>query len=794
MLNEEIRKNKTLELSGIASFEWDKKCGCFSLDSAFLQLLEIKSARKCMSLESFENLIYPDDRAKFLQQLDFLHNCASNINFRENFYEAEIRFMNESKKCVWLKLRGQFCTNGDDTEPQIFLCTATNITKLKEIEQEILCEYNLLTTGPTVVFKLRAEEGWPADYVSANIKKEFGYRPEEFTENRISVFDIIHPDDADRVRNDVSEYVKAEIPFFEQEYRIRSKNGEYRNIYDYTAVLRDSSMNITHFLGYVIDITHQKKIEEKLSRQSDEWLDAFCDFSKMGAGSISNIVKFFVDKVAKISDSEFVLTVEMIGEAPFISILNAGNFSFYPIPPEECQRIIDQVKPLKIVFETSEEYINNFRYEFKTDDPKLAPFFFNVSNLMAIPVLEDGKTHQVVLIGERKHPYNHNDSIKIPQLANAIRKLGWIMINYESWKKSQEMYHSAPVAFIYWDLSRRIIDWSKKAETVFGWTREEAVGKDLVELLVPEHVKENLKNIADSIRGGKLIEHEINENVTKSGKIIICEWNNSVLSDNSGNPSSFLSLAHDITEKIQMEKQLQEQMKEIKKINVNMEAANKELEAFSYSVSHDLRAPLRSLDGFSQALLEDYFDKLDEGAKDYLKRIRNASTRMGSLIEGLLQLSRITRSPISSVKTDLGIIAEETFSEIKNTIPGRAINFDAQKNVFAKCDENLIRALLQNLIGNAIKFTSKKDPAIIQFGTFQKDGKTVFFVKDNGAGFDMKYYGKLFGAFQRLHGVQDFEGTGIGLATVKRIINRHGGEIWGEARENEGATFYFTLD
>lgn len=232
---------------------------------------------------------------------------------------------------------------------------------------------------------------------------------------------------------------------------------------------------------------------------------------------------------------------------------------------------------------------------------------------------------------------------------------------------------------------------------------------------------------------------------------------------------------------------------QLKKQNVDLANANRELEAFSYSVSHDLRAPLRSVDGFSQALLEDYGEKMDEEAKNHLNRIRAAVQRMGKLIDDLLNLSRITRSQIKPAPVDLSQIVFELGHELKIEEPDRNVDFHIQDHVEAVADPALIRVVLQNLISNSWKYTSKHESANIDFGVTKKDGRDVFYVRDDGAGFDMSYAKKLFGAFQRLHTNQEFPGTGVGLATVQRIIHRHGGSIWAESALEKGTTFYFTL-
>jgi light-regulated signal transduction histidine kinase (bacteriophytochrome) len=224
-----------------------------------------------------------------------------------------------------------------------------------------------------------------------------------------------------------------------------------------------------------------------------------------------------------------------------------------------------------------------------------------------------------------------------------------------------------------------------------------------------------------------------------------------------------------------------------------LEAANKELESFSYSVSHDLRAPLRSIDGFSQALFEDYGDKLDAQGRSDLQRVRAATQRMAQLIDDMLNLSRVSRGEMRREMVDLSSMVRNIAEELKAAEPDRKVDVAIADGIQAEGDVRLLRVLVENLLSNAWKFTGKHPTAKIEFGISQNNGKPVYFVRDDGAGFDMAYAGKLFGAFQRLHSMSEFNGTGVGLATVQRIVNRHGGKIWAEGTVDQGATFYFTL-
>lgn len=224
-----------------------------------------------------------------------------------------------------------------------------------------------------------------------------------------------------------------------------------------------------------------------------------------------------------------------------------------------------------------------------------------------------------------------------------------------------------------------------------------------------------------------------------------------------------------------------------------VEAVQRELETFSYSISHDLQAPLRHIDGFSRALLDDYSEVLDQQAQEYLSRISQAAGKMSRLINAMQQLARVARSELSRQPVNLSVTAQVISLELKHGAPQRQVDFRIQEGVSADADPRLARQLMDILIGNAWKFSSKSESVFIQFGVEQVNGEKVYFVRDNGAGFDMAYADKLFSIFHRLHRADEFEGIGIGLAIAQRIVARHGGRLWAESAPGRGATFYFTL-
>jgi PAS domain S-box-containing protein len=288
------------------------------------------------------------------------------------------------------------------------------------------------------------------------------------------------------------------------------------------------------------------------------------------------------------------------------------------------------------------------------------------------------------------------------------------------------------------------------------------------------------------------------ELVRPDGTLRSVEASASLIKDTHGSILGFRGTMRDITERKQAEEEIQrlnvELEQRVAQRTAQLEAANKELEAFSYSVSHDLRAPLRGIDGWSLALLEDYSSQLDGQAKTYLERVRSETQRMGQLIDDLLQLSRLTSTEMMIDRVDLSAMAGTIADQLQKEQPERQVEFVLQPGLNANGDAQLLEIALTNLLDNAFKFTGKTPQARIEFGQTEVEGHRAFFVRDNGAGFDMALAKKLFGAFQRMHKASDFPGTGVGLTTVQRIVHRHGGRIWAQAVVDQGATFYFTLE
>ncbi len=375
---------------------------------------------------------------------------------------------------------------------------------------------------------------------------------------------------------------------------------------------------------------------------------------------------------------------------------------------------------------------------------------------------------------------NFSDITRLSQAEQKTRRLATVVMDSND-------------AVLLFDLDGKILTWNRGAQDMYGWGEAEALRMTIRDIVPPDKVAETT-DIFRRLSAGERVPSCESQRIAKNGRILDIWLTATLVLGEAGKiVEAFATTERDVTEIKKAAQHMLALNEQLKRRVAELDNVNKELEAFTYSVSHDLRAPLNWISGFSQLLFEQYAERFDTQGRDYLTRIKNGSNRMIQLIEDLLRLSHISRQDIRFVDYDLSSLATDVVKSFRDAAPARNVKVVIAEGLHATVDPNLMRMALTNLFDNAWKFTSKIENAHIEFGSAEKDEKTVYFVKDNGAGFDPSYVEKMFLPFHRLHSEKEFEGMGIGLAIVERIIRRHEGKVWAEGEVDKGATIYFTL-
>ncbi|HEY9634283.1 MAG TPA: PAS domain S-box protein [Coleofasciculaceae cyanobacterium] len=634
-----------------------------------------------------------------------------------------------------------------------------------------------------------------------------GYTQQELLERRFQ--DITYLDDLDSDLEQVHRMLAGEIQTYSIEKRYIHKVGFYVWINLTGSIVRNFFGEPEYFIAIVEDISDRKQIAEEI-----------------------RLLQTIIQAISEAADFDAALEVALcnvceatgwdFGEAwiphPHQQTLklssawysNTESLNKFRRNSEELTLALDAGIPGRVWASKRPEWIQ---------DVSLQPESVFLRNQMAlevgltaalgVPIIADvseatSQASQVLAVFIFFRFESCQEDKRLVELVSSIaNQLGLVIQRkyaeealQKSYNLLQSVIEGTPDAVFVKDLHGRYMMLNSAVASVQGRSKSEILGRDDLELFGHETALPIMENDRRIMTTGKT---EILEEAVLIGDTLQTYLSTkSVWRDAQGNVIGLIVIARDITDRKRAEQQIRELNENLERRVVErtaeLAAANKELEAFSYSVSHDLRAPLRGIDGFSRTLLERYGDKLDEKGKHYLQRIRAGTQRMGELIDDLLKLSRVTRSEMRRTQVDLSTMAQHIAMELQRTQPERQVEWAIAPGLVADGDAQLLRVALENLINNAWKFTSSKVKSRIEFNVILKgDAKLAFFVHDNGAGFDMAYANKLFKAFQRLHSTTEFPGTGIGLATVQRIIHRHGGRVWAEGAVEQGATFYFTL-
>ncbi len=634
------------------------------------------------------------------------------------------------------------------------------ITRMrKEFVERFDLYRSLLEQGNQVV--LQVDERRNFIYTNPAIREILGYDEDEL-QNLDDLEAKVHHSDIDRFYQirDVYEADERDHDPFKKQLRIRRKDGSWRW---FQMILTDkrSFEHIESRLLLVRDVHDETIVFEQL-RESQRRFEHLFQEAPVGYHSLGSDFR-----IIDINKAELELLgykrEEVVGKMTWADLIATED---HPTFERQKKDLLEKGR---------------------------------ADNLKYTIVRKDGSRRTVILNAKaffddsERLLYALANVVDLTDQLEAEKKLG------DAYRKLNYHVQNTPLGFVEWNDRLRVTEWSPESESIFGWSKEEVTGMlvDEWRFIHDDDAPLVAEKMTEMLAGGELRNVISNRNYTKSGNVLYCEWHNSALLDDQGRLVSVMSLVHDITDRVRAQEKIRQLNRSLEDMvrerTRKLELANKELETFAYTVSHDLRAPLRSIDGFSRTLMDQYQDQLDERGIGFLKRVRNASQRMGLLIDDILALSRISRIELNVEQVDLSSLSREILQSLQEKEPEREATVDVDENMVVTGDARMIRIMMQNLLDNAWKYTSRRDHTRIEVGSRKENGNTIIYVQDNGVGFPMKYLEKLFLPFQRLHAQDDFPGTGVGLATVQRIIHRHAGAIWAKSDENEGAVFSFFL-
>ena len=754
-----LEKARTVTNEGI--WDWNLITQEVTFDERYYAMAGYTPDDFPASYQNWRQRLHPDDLVMAEQAAkDFIEGNLEK-------FDIEFRFLRKQGDYMWIRSRAKIFAYDEQGNPLRMVGTHSDIRDRKLAQDSLIKseeKYRLLVeTSRDWIWEIDAQGTYT--YASPQCLKILGYPSDEIIGK--SPFDLMPPTEAERVLGEFEDIIKNQSPIDSLININRHKNGNEVVLETSGLPFFDDKGDFAGYRGIDRDITDRRKITLQLKESEEKFSKAFYqqDIAMELVDLDQGLRLDFNDKYCEITgyNREELLNSNIFEKNLWLN-------------PEGQLKAADELK--------NKGTISEVPMEIMTKNGAIKNLLLSATMLN----LEQGKNIVIATLIDITH---------LKAAEQALR---------ESEARFRIVFNQQYQFMAILSPEGITLEINNLPLETTGFSRQAFIGKPFWLTPAWKHLPEWSSIWQQRLKRAATIDEPIHtEDVyqTAEGETRYANSTTSAIKDSEGNLVFYLIEGADITKRRKTEKQRDDLLEEVQELNVNLElrvkqrtaelkAVNKELEAFSYSVSHDLRAPLRSIDGFSLALIEDYGHKLDDEGHDYLNRVRKSAQRMGQLIDDLLQLSRVNRDQISHEKVDLSLIAEKVIEELRNGEPDREVTVNLGKDLVVEGDPRLLRIMLDNLIGNAWKFTAKQERGEITLDR-SAENPQVFFIKDNGVGFDMKHADKLFGAFQRLHRVTDFPGTGIGLATVQRILHRHGGKVWAEAELGMGAVFYFSL-
>ncbi|MFW9812503.1 MAG: PAS domain S-box protein [Candidatus Thorarchaeota archaeon] len=796
---DETRERYELALRGadLGVWDWNAEKDVMIFSDRWAEILGYKVDEIEPSYAGWEKLVHPED----IELMETRWNA--HVDGISDFYSSEHRMMTKTGEWKWVLERGKVVELNDEGGTKRATGTLLDITDRIEAEhllREQESRYRTIVEQSLMGIVILPEG--PMDIVFANKKfaEILGYSSGELLDmDSETISEIIHQEDRDKLLNYLRECLRKSLTGSPIQVRMRHKDGSQIWTEVSAGGIEYSGMRAVQVS--ILDITKRYEAEMALRRERNLFRRLTeCAIQVKDTSELSRELLNTIIKSLDFDFGTFRIYNEKKNVLQYSALLGTqieDTIDELPVDEEFAKQYIIVYSALS----KSAMYISDLGKE-SLDASYLGRLRdLNATSVLVIPILDDDTNLLGVLslANRTQRIFSDADKKFFPAIANILgavlerKKAEEALLISERRYRELLTHMSEGIGIV--GLDECILFVNNSFAELLGYSSEELIGTSILDLIHPEDVEKVLSQ-TEIRRQGETSTYT-HRFIRKNSEVRTVRVSAVPSRDDSGQVSGTVAIITDITERLKAELEIQRLneglARKIEERTAELAAANKELEAFSYSVSHDLRAPLRTIDGFSQALLEDYSESLDDTGQDFLRRVRAAAKQMGSLIEDLLVLSRVTRAEMDRTYVDLSEIAKSHIEELRNIDPEREVDIEIDDSLSVRCDRRLIKLVIQNLLDNAWKFTNRTPNAKIVFGSIEEDGESHFYIKDNGAGFDMSYSDKLFVPFQRLHSVDDFEGSGIGLATVQRVINRHGGKVWAESVVDKGSTFYFTI-